>query len=157
MSRPHRGWNVAGFGETAVWGTSTTTGGRTCSRPYYAYAPPYRSFLYHNNGNGTFTDVAVAAGWRWRTCGGAEAGEGRSGGLATTTATWTSLREPLFRNDGRRALQRTCGAQAGLPQEFDEGAKFVDIRPTTGTWTMYLRTGVGAPGSTATRRGSSRT
>ena len=59
---PVLGMDVSGNGETPVWGDFDADGWPDLFTPYYGHVPPYRSFLYHNLGNGTFADVTAAAG-----------------------------------------------------------------------------------------------
>ena len=60
------------------WATTTMTGGTTCSAAFWGH-----NILFHNNGNGTFTDVTRRAGlFQQEGCGGARAARSW-----TTTAT----------------------------------------------------------------------
>src|SRR5262245_3518893 len=59
---PALGMDTAGFGETAVWADFDADGWPDLFLPFYSHVAPFRSFLYRNNGNGTFTERAVQAG-----------------------------------------------------------------------------------------------
>ena len=48
------------FGGTAVWADFDGDGDEDLFAPYYSHIYPYKSFLYRNNGNGTFTDIGDA-------------------------------------------------------------------------------------------------
>jgi hypothetical protein len=139
---PALGMDVRGRGETAVWGDWDGDGWPDLFCPYYAYLPPGRSFLYKNMGDGTFMDVAEAAGVDMHDLTEEYKPEGASavdwngdGRLDLYCASHLFLLQdvvngiPVF-TDVRE--------QVGLPMMFDEGAKFIDY-DNDGDWDLYLR------------------
>ena len=136
------GMDVVGCGETAVWGDFDGDGWPDLFAPFYAYLPPHRCFLFRNNHDGTFTEMAVAAGVAL-----AEVPEGlKPEGAAA--ADWNGdgtldlyCASHLFLNDGAGHFS-DVRQQVGLPEVFDEGAKFVDF-DNDGDLDLFLRTGSG--------------
>ena len=59
---PSLGMDVAGHGETPVWGDFDGDGWPDLFAPFYCHVPPHRCFLWHNEGDGTFRETAVSAG-----------------------------------------------------------------------------------------------
>ncbi|TMQ71520.1 MAG: hypothetical protein E6K81_09890, partial [Candidatus Eisenbacteria bacterium] len=139
---PALGMDVVGFGETAVWADFDGDGWPDLFMPYYGHVAPYHSFLWHNNGNGTFADVAAAAGADLANIPEALKPEGAhavdvdgDGDLDLYCASH------LFINDGTGHFTDQRAAR-GLPQVFDEGAMFVDY-DDDGDFDLYLRTVAG--------------
>jgi VCBS repeat protein/Calx-beta domain-containing protein len=132
------GMDVIGHGETAVWGDFDGDGWPDLFTPFYAHLPPYRSFLWRNRGDGTFTDVADSAGVALRGLPeslkpeGADAADWNGDGTLDLYCA-----SHLFLNDGAGHFT-DVREEAGLPQLFDEGAKFVDI-DNDGDLDLYLR------------------
>jgi Calx-beta domain-containing protein/VCBS repeat protein len=139
---PSLGMALIGHGETAVWGDFDGDGWPDLFAPFYPYVPPYRSFLWRNNHDGTFTEMAEAAGVALANVGadlkpeGADAADWNGDGTLDLYAA-----SHLFLNDGTGHFT-DVRAQVGLPAVFDEGAKFVDI-DCDGDLDLYLRTASG--------------
>jgi hypothetical protein len=139
---PSLGMAVIGHGETAVWGDFDGDGWPDLFAPFYPYVPPYRSFLWRNNHDGTFTEMAEAAGVALANVTAALKPEGAD------AADWNGdgtldlyCASHLFLNDGTGHFT-DVRAQVGLPAVFDEGAKFVDM-DSDGDLDLYLRTASG--------------
>jgi hypothetical protein len=136
---PALGMAVQGNGETAVWGDFDGDHWPDLFVPYYAYRTPFRSFLYHNNHNGTFTDTAIDAGVALVGLPESLKPEGAcavdwdgDGSLDLYTASH------LFLNDGTGHFT-DVRAQVGLPAVFDEGATMVDF-DNDGDFDFFVRT-----------------
>jgi hypothetical protein len=136
---PSLGMDVSGFGGTAVWGDFDADGWPDLFTPYYAQVAPFRSFLFHNNGNGTFTDVSAAAGvdlpdvpQELKPEGAHAVDYDDDGDLDLYCASH------LFANDGSGSFT-DVRAQVGLPETLDEGAMFVDY-DNDGDLDLSLRT-----------------
>ena len=140
---PALGMDVNGNGETPVWGDFDGDGWPDLFTPYYAYVPPYRSFLYRNRGDGTFDEIAEQAGVDLRGLPESLKPEGADAvdwdGNGTLDLYCASH---LFLNDGN-ARFTDVREQVGLPEVFDEGSRFVDI-DNDGDFELYLRTTEGA-------------
>jgi hypothetical protein len=135
---PSLGMDTQGFGETAVWADFDADGWPDLFLPFYSHAAPFRSFLYRNNGNGTFTERAVQAGvdlpglpFEFRPEGASAADWDGNGTIDFYCA------HHLFLNDGAGNFH-DVRAQVGLPQIFEEGAKFIDY-DNDGDLDLYLR------------------
>ena len=132
------GMAVIGHGETAVWGDFDGDGWPDLFTPFYAHLPPYRSFLWRNNRDGTFTDVADSAGVALAGIPeslkpeGADAADWNGDGTLDLYCA-----SHLFLNDGTGHFT-DVRAEVGLPQLFEEGARFVDI-DNDGDLDLYLR------------------
>jgi hypothetical protein len=132
------GMAIQGHGETAVWGDFDGDGWPDLFTPFYAHLPPYRSFLWRNNHDGTFTDIADSAGVALRGIPeglkpeGADAADWNGDGTLDLYCA-----SHLFLNDGAGHFTDVRAA-VGLPVVFDEGAKFVDI-DNDGDLDLYLR------------------
>jgi len=93
------------------------TAGRICSLTYYG-----KNVLYHNNGDGTFTDVSQKAGvagkgTRWNTgCSvwSITIATAISTCSSPTTSTWTWPQRPC-RNRGGVFLYKVCWSACGPP------------------------------------------
>lgn len=123
---PQLGMAVTGGGETAVWGDFDGDGWPDLFAPYYTDRTPFQSFLYRNNGDGTFTDRAAEAGvstpgepWRFHPEGAHTADWNDDGYLDIYCASH------LFINDGHGNFF-DMRAAVGLPDRFDEGCSFAD-------------------------------
>jgi hypothetical protein len=135
---PALGLDVTGHGETPVWGDFDGDGWPDLFTPYYTYIEPYRSFLYHNRGDGTFADVTDSAGVglagvpeSLKPEGADAADYDDDGDLDLYTASH------LFQNDGHGRFTDVRAA-VGLPQRFDEGAMFLDF-DNDGDLDLYVR------------------
>jgi len=131
--------NVDGSGETPIWGDYDGDGWPDLFVPYYSHIFPYRSFLYRNNRDGTFTDVTFQAGvalaglpHEFRPEGAHWADYDDDGDLDFYCA------HHLFRNNSDGTFTDVREA-SGLPQLFDEGAEFVDY-DNDGDLDLYIRT-----------------
>jgi len=136
---PQLGMNFAGNGETAVWGDFDGDGWPDLFAPFYTDLYPFQSFLWHNNADGTFTDIAPDAGvstpgvpWIYRPEG-AHAIDWNDDGYLDFYCS-----SHLFINDGTAHFVDIREA-VGLPQAFDEGSSMVDI-DNDGDFDFYLRT-----------------
>ena len=136
---PRLGMAVIGHGETAVWGDFDGDGWPDLFAPFYGHVPPYRSFLWRNNHDGTFTEIAAAAGVALANVPEALKPEGAD------AADWNGdgtldfyCASHLFLNDGAGHFT-DVRAQVGLPAVLDEGAKFVDV-DGDGDLDLFLRT-----------------
>lgn len=135
---PALGMNVSGYGETAVWGDFDGDGRVDLFAPYYAHVYPFHSFLWHNNGDGTFTDVSDSAHVSLRDVPVELRPEG------ATAADWDGdgdldlyCASHFFVNDGHGVFTDER-AEVGLPVAFDEGAAFVDF-DNDGDFDLYIR------------------
>ena len=124
---PSQGMNIVASGETAVWGDFDGDGWPDLFIPYYSFIYPFQSFLYHNNGDGTFTDVTLESGValanipaELRPEGAVAVDWNNDGYLDLYTASH------LFQNDGTGHFTDVREA-VGLPILFDEGCSFQDI------------------------------
>jgi uncharacterized repeat protein (TIGR02543 family) len=136
---PAQGMSLNGaFGETAVWADFDGDGDEDLFAPYYSHIYPYKSFLYRNNGNGTFTDIATQAGVDLPNLPeslkpeGADAADWNGDGYLDLFCA-----SHLFINDGTGHFT-DIATQAGLPQAFDEGAMFLDY-DNDGDLDLYVR------------------
>ncbi len=135
---PSLGMDVAGRGETAVWGDFDNDGDPDLFAPYYAYVAPFRSFLYRNDGGGGFAEIADSAGVSMRDVpeelkpeGAAAVDWDDDGDLDLYCASH------LFINDGTGRFT-DVHASVGLPERFDEGATLIDI-DNDGDFDLYTR------------------
>ena len=127
--------DLRGHGETIVTADFFNTGALDVFLPYYTF--PYtdgsghtnapQNYLLENDGSGNFHDVAVSAGVslsNWPDPNlrpeGAEAVDLWNNGLIDL---YTGSH--LFKNNGNGTFT-DVSAQVGLPEMFDEGAKFID-------------------------------
>jgi len=135
---PSLGMNVQGNGETPVWGDFDADGWPDLFTPYYSHVAPFRSFLFKNNGNGTFTERAVAAGVDlpglpiWMRPEGAQGVDWNGDGALDLYCA-----SHLFINDGHGNFHDVREA-VGLPILLDEGAQFVDY-DNDGDLDFYIR------------------
>jgi len=135
---PALGMDIQGYGETAAWGDYDGDGHLDLFAPFYSHVPPFQSFLFHNEGDGTFTEVANDAG---------VALEGIPAGLRPEGAHWADWNGDgrldlycawhLFVNDGDGSFT-DVREQVGIPQLFDEGSMFVDY-DNDGDLDLWLR------------------
>jgi hypothetical protein len=135
---PANGMDVAGNGETVVWGDFDGDGWPDLFVPNYAHVFPFRSLLYRNNGDGTFTERAVEAGVALA---GTPIGLRPEGAQAVD---WDDdghldlyCASHLFLNDGTGHFTDVREA-VGLPILFDEGASMIDY-DNDGDFDLYLR------------------
>jgi len=135
---PQLGMAFAGNGETAVWGDFDGDGWPDLFAPFYTDLYPFQCFLWHNNGDGTFTDIAPEAGistpgfpWTYRPEGSQAADWNDDGYLDLYSSSH------LFINDGTAHFMDVREA-VGLPETFDEGSSLVDI-DNDGDLDVYLR------------------
>jgi hypothetical protein len=139
---PRLGMAVIGHGETPVWGDFDGDGWPDLFTPFYAHLPPDRSFLWRNNQDGTFTDIAGAAGVALADVPatlkpeGADAADWNGDGTLDLYCA-----SHLFLNDGLGHFT-DVRAQVGLPIVLDEGARFADI-DSDADLDLYLRTASG--------------
>lgn len=136
---PKLGMNLQGSGESAVWGDYNGDGLPDLFAPYYAHVYPFRSMLYKNNGDGTFTEVSYPAGVTLKNQPEAFRPEG---------AQWIDIDDDgyldlycaqhLFINDHAGHFT-DVRQQVGLPKLFDEGVAFIDY-DNDGDFDLYLRT-----------------
>jgi hypothetical protein len=135
---PSQGMDIVASGETAVWADFDGDGWPDLFVPYYSFTYPFQSFLYHNNGDGTFTDVAAPAGVSLALIPaalrpeGAQAADWNGDGYLDLYAA-----SHLFLNDGAGHFTDVREA-VGLPIVFDEGANFVDY-DNDGDLDLYVR------------------
>ena len=135
---PAQQMDILGFGETPVWGDFDGDGHPDLFAPFYAHVSPGHSFLFHNNGDGTFTDIADSVGVALR---GVPESLKPEGAAAVDLDGDGSLdlyaASHLFINDGsgRFTDERE---QRGLPVMFDEGSQFVDY-DNDGDFDLYIR------------------
>ncbi len=139
---PLLGMDIEGSGETAVWGDFDGDGDQDLFTPYYSHISPFQSFLYRNEGNGTFTDIADDARVslrslpeRLRPEGAHAADINGDGSLDLYCAHHLFINQ----NDGTFKDVREA---VGLPAVFDEGSEFVDY-DNDGDLDLYLRTVAG--------------
>ncbi|MBY0279289.1 CRTAC1 family protein [Candidatus Binatia bacterium] len=137
------GMDFTGYGETAAWGDYDGDGDVDLFAPFYSHLPPFQSFLFRNEGDGTFTEVAEDAGValpdipeRLRPEGAHWADWDDDGRLDLYCA-WH-----LFLNDGDGTFT-DVRADVGLPQLFDEGSMFVDF-DNDADLDLYVRALTGA-------------
>ncbi len=136
---PALGMDVVGRAETPVWGDFDGDGWPDLFVPFYSDLPPWQSFLWRNNQDGTFTEISAQAGVDMRDIPPAFRPEGADavdwngdGSLDLYCA------QRLFLNDGYGRFT-DVRAQTGLPAYFDEGSKFVDV-DNDGDFDLFLRT-----------------
>lgn len=139
---PALGMSTMGFGETPVWADFNADGWPDLFLPFYSHIPPFHSFFYLNNQDGTFRDFSDSSGV-------ALPGlpiEARPEGA--TAADWNGdgtidlyCASHLFLNDGNARFVDVA-AQVGLPVEFDEGTQFIDY-DADGDLDLYVRTRFG--------------
>lgn len=140
---PQFGMNIIGSGETAVWADFDGDGWPDLFTPYYSHVYPFQSFLYHNEGDGTFTEQAASAGVSMPNIPpelrpeGAHAADWNDDGHTDLYCA-----SHLFLNDGTGHFT-DVRATVGLPILFDEGASMVDY-DNDGDLDLYLR-GVDGP------------
>jgi len=130
---------TVGFGETPAWGDYDGDGDVDLYAPYYSHVPPFRSFLYENQGDGTFLERAEEAGVDL---------PGLPVELRPEGAHWADFDDDgdldllcahhLFENDGEGGFVDVAGP-LGLPVTFDEGTEFVDF-DADGDLDIYLKT-----------------
>jgi len=135
---PALGLSIAGFGEEAVWADFDGDGWLDLFVPCYGHSEPFRSFLFLNEQDGGFREVAEDAGVAMPYI----ALELRPEGA--TAADWDGdgdvdlyVASHLFLNDGRARFTDVREA-VGLPELFDEGAAFVDY-DEDGDLDLYVR------------------
>jgi hypothetical protein len=140
---PSLNMDIAGHGETAVWGDFNGDGWPDLFAPFYSHIYPFQSFLYINKGNGTFSEEAEARGVSlpalpvWLRPEGAQAADwDDDGDLDLYCASH------FFINDGNGNFTDVREA-VGLPVIFDEGSNLVDY-DNDGDLDFYLR-GTDAP------------
>jgi hypothetical protein len=133
------GLNLYGHGETPVWADFDGDGWPDLFAPYYSYVEPHRSFLYFNQGDGTFREAGVEAGvamigWpeSLKPEGSHAVDWDDDGDLDLYCASH------LWLNDGTGTFTDVREA-VGLPAVFDEGSEFVDF-DNDGDFDLYLRT-----------------
>lgn len=136
------GINLYGHGETVVWGDFNGDRWPDFFAPYYSYVPPFRSFLYLNNADGTFREDAVAAGVALLAQPEALKPEGAH------AVDWNGdgfldlyCASHLWLNDGTGVFT-DVREDVGLPAVFDEGCEFVDF-DSDGDFDLSLRTASG--------------
>ncbi len=135
---PSLGMAIPGHGETAAWGDYDGDGDVDLFAPFYSHVAPFRSFLFQNDGDGTFTEVGENAGVALRNIPellrpeGAHWADWNGDGRLDLYCAWH-----LFVNHGggRFIDVRT---DVGLPQLFDEGSMFVDY-DNDGDLDLWLR------------------
>ncbi|TMQ71024.1 MAG: VCBS repeat-containing protein, partial [Candidatus Eisenbacteria bacterium] len=139
---PTLGMDIAGYGATAVWGDFDGDGWVDLFTPYYSYTKPNRSYLWHNNGNGTFTDVGVESGVELSNL---PAGLNPEGACAGDFDDDGDLdlycAGHLLRNDGTGHFADVRAAM-GLPLVSDGAARWVDY-DDDGDLDLSLRTAAG--------------
>lgn len=129
---------VQGFGETPTWADFDGDGWPDLFCPYYSHVAPFQSFLYRNNGDGTFQERSVAAGVDMPGI----AAELRPEGAHA--ADWNGdgaidlyCASHFFINDGAGNFTDVREA-VGLPITFDEGSSFADV-DNDGDLDLYVR------------------
>ena len=135
---PALGLAEVGFGETPIWGDYDGDGHLDLFAPYYNSSPPFSSLLYHNNGDGTFTESCTPAGVCLTDL---------PDGFTPEGAQWADWNDDgyldfyaaghLFQNDGSGHFT-DVSASVGLPFWFDEGVQFVDY-DSDGKLDLYIR------------------
>jgi hypothetical protein len=135
---PSLGMAIPGHGETAAWGDYDGDGDVDLFAPFYSHVAPFRSFLFQNDGDGTFTEVAESAGVSLK---------GIPELLRPEGAHWADWNgdgrldlycaSHLFVNDGGGRFT-DMREKVGLPQLFDEGSMFVDY-DNDGDLDLWLR------------------
>jgi len=139
---PTLGMDAGGHAETPVWGDFDGDGWPDLFVPFYAHEPPGRSFLWRNQGDGTFVERAEQAGVAMADVPelfkpeGADAADWNGDGSLDLYCA-----SRLFLNDGTGQFT-DVRAQVGLPEMFDEGARFVDV-DNDGDLDLYLRNWTG--------------
>ncbi len=135
---PALGMNVAANAETAVWGDFDGDGWPDLFMPYYSFRFPFRSYYFHNNGDGTFSEQAETRGVSLPNIPATLRPEGAQ------AADWNDdghldlyCASHLFINDGDGNFTDVREA-VGLPVLFDEGSSMVD-HDNDGDLDLYLR------------------
>jgi hypothetical protein len=135
---PALGMDIQGYGETAAWGDYDGDGHVDLFAPFYSHLAPFQSFLFHNDGDGTFTEVAVGAGVALPEIPellrpeGAHWADWDGDGRLDLYCAWH-----LFLNDDGGSFT-DVRAEVGLPVAFDEGSMFVDY-DNDGDLDLWLR------------------
>jgi hypothetical protein len=136
------GMDITGYGETPTWADFNADGWPDLYMPFYGHEPPFHSFLWMNNGDGTFHEAEDSAGVSLRNVPATKKPEGIG------VVDWNGdgaldfyVANHLFLNDGD-AHFTDVRAGVGLPVMFDEGAQFVDY-DDDGDFDLYVRTSQG--------------
>src|SRR5262249_38697177 len=135
---PALGMSIRGDAETAVWGDFDGDGWPDLFTPFYAHVAPYRSYLWRNRGDGTFTPLPATASVSLTGVPmslkpeGAQAVDWNGDGYLDLYCA-----SHLFVNDGSMNFTDVRAA-VGLPEVFDEGADLVDY-DGDGDFDLYLR------------------